>query len=161
MLIRRLRPEDAAATADALTAAYSAGPFPRSDAYFEALRDVMSRNADSEVYVAEEPGGRIVGSVTWCPPGASHRELAGPAEGEFRMLGVDPAASGHGVGRALAQFCLDRAVSLGLDAVVISSAEWMQVAHGMYERMGFVRTPGLDWKPRPDVSLRTYRYDLR
>jgi hypothetical protein len=30
------------------------------------------------------------------------------------------------------------------------------VAHGMYERMGFVRTPERDWAYSPTVHLRCY-----
>ncbi len=36
----------------------------------------------------------------------------------------------------------------------------MQVAKQMYERMGFVRAPELDFHPDPNVIVKAYRLDL-
>lgn len=44
--------------------------------------------------------------------------------------------------------------------MVISTEPEMVVAHRMYERMGFVRSPGRDWAPRPGIDLLTYRYEV-
>jgi hypothetical protein len=36
----------------------------------------------------------------------------------------------------------------------------MQVAMRMYERMGFVRAPALDFHPDPSIIVKAYRLDL-
>ena len=36
----------------------------------------------------------------------------------------------------------------------------MTVAHRLYERAGFVRTPSYDWTPIPGVDLRGYALTL-
>jgi hypothetical protein len=36
----------------------------------------------------------------------------------------------------------------------------MQVAMRMYERMGFVRAPDLDFHPDPSITVKAYRLDL-
>jgi ribosomal protein S18 acetylase RimI-like enzyme len=76
------------------------------------------------------------------------------------MLAVSPTARGRGVGEALARHVLDRAVELGFTAIVLSSSKEMRAAHRLYERLGFHRTPALDWSPEPDVPLITYRLAL-
>ena len=56
----------------------------------------------------------MLGSVTFVLPGTAYAEMAGPGEAEFRMLAVDPAAQGRGVGEALVRACLERATDAGL-----------------------------------------------
>jgi hypothetical protein len=36
----------------------------------------------------------------------------------------------------------------------------MQVAMRMYERMGFVRAPELDFHPDPSITVKAYRLEL-
>jgi GNAT superfamily N-acetyltransferase len=65
--------------------------------------------AAAEVWVAEL-AGRLVGTVTWCPPGSQYREIASrDDQAEFRMLAVDPTVRRQGVARALVDACLARA----------------------------------------------------
>jgi GNAT superfamily N-acetyltransferase len=92
-------------------------------AQYEAeLLDAAGRAAAAELLVAVEPGGRLLGTVTWCPPGSGLRELATrPDQGEFRMLAVTPAARRRGVARALVSHCLAEARRLGLAELVLSS----------------------------------------
>lgn len=56
--------------------------------------------------------------------------------------------------------CVERSVALGYPAVVLSSLPEQQSAHRIYERLGFRRTPGLDWSPHPGVELLAFRRDL-
>ncbi len=155
--IRSAGPGEWVVVADLAVAAYTVGGgMAGDDPYLEMLRDTASRAASSDVLVATV-AGRICGSVTWCPPGAAHREISADSEGEFRMLAVSPAARGHGIGTALVRHCLGLAARLGLDAVVASSDGWMTQAHRIYRRLGFERTPELDWQPRPDLTLLTFR----
>ena len=36
----------------------------------------------------------------------------------------------------------------------------MELARGMYERMGFVRVPEYDFHPRPEMTVMAYKFDL-
>lgn len=142
--------------------AYAADGFVSADdEYADHLRDAASRAANAELYVALDEHGAIAGTVTFCPEGSRYRELARPGEAEFRMLAVSPQARGRGVGEALVRTCLERATELGYDALVLSSMPTQTRAHSVYARIGFRRTPELDWSPVEGVDLLGYRIDLR
>jgi ribosomal protein S18 acetylase RimI-like enzyme len=78
----------------------------------------------------------------------------------MRMLAVDPACQGRGLGRALTQWCLDRARSEGRIRLVLHTGTFMPAAVRLYESMGFRREPGLDFTPVPGVDLIAYTFDL-
>ncbi|MGI8993804.1 MAG: GNAT family N-acetyltransferase [Nocardioidaceae bacterium] len=126
------------------------------DNYAGELLDAFSRADNAEVLVAEH-NGTVVGTVTFCPPGSSLRELSRPGQGEFRMLAVDPDARGLGAGRALVARCFDRCSELGLTEMVLCSMTEMTAAHALYASFGFVRDPSLDWQPVPGVTLLAFR----
>jgi ribosomal protein S18 acetylase RimI-like enzyme len=128
-------------------------------AYLNTLRDAADRAEQAELIVAELDG-ELVGSVTYCRPESPYAEIAAPDEAEFRMLAVMAAARGRGVGQALIQECIDRAVAAGYSMLRLSSQRNMRTAHRIYERMGFQRTPDLDWSPVPGVTLWAYALPL-
>jgi ribosomal protein S18 acetylase RimI-like enzyme len=155
--IRPARVADHPAIARLTVAAYQAdGQLEEGNPYASVLADVAGRAGAGELLVAEL-AERVVGAVLFVQPGSAYAELAGPGEAEFRMLAVDPAAQGQGVGEALARACLDRAAALGCRAVVISSRDGFPTAHRLYQRMGFVRTPERDWSPLPGINLLGFR----
>lgn len=134
--------------------------FSEDDPYLSRLRDVAGRAPDGEVLVAEHEG-RLLGGVTFAPPGSPLCDIAGPGEAEFRMLAVSPAARGRGAGEALVRACVSRARELeGVRHLVLSTTEKMLGAHRIYDRLGFVRTPERDWYPVPGLPLLTYRLEL-
>ena len=110
-------------------------------------------NEGTVTFTVKRPDGTVLGSVTFARPGSRWAELARPGEAEFRMLGVDPAHRGLGVGAALIEWCLDRARQAGCSSLVMCSMDEMTTAHRLYDRMGFVRRPDLDWVPEPGVLL--------
>ncbi|NPC96127.1 GNAT family N-acetyltransferase [Nocardioides sp. zg-DK7169] len=138
-------------------AGFLSGP---DDPYAARLRDTAARAARAEVWVAADPSGEVLGSVTICPDGSPWREIARPDEGEFRMLAVAPSAQGRGVGARLVDLVVERSRAEGRRAVVLSSLAQMRAAHRVYERFGFVAVPERDWRPSPDVFLRAYRLAL-
>ncbi|KNX39389.1 GNAT family N-acetyltransferase [Luteipulveratus halotolerans] len=129
------------------------------DDYATHLADAAGRARDGELWAAVEDR-TVLGSVAFGPPGSPLAEVAGPDEAEFRMLSVDAAARGRGVGSALVRQCIARARAHHLRAIVLSTQPTMRDAHRIYERLGFARTPERDWKPVPSVTLKTYRLDL-
>ena len=163
--IRPARPDELAAVGALTVRGYRADGLltrNRGTGHYEAqLRDAAGRAASAELLVAATPGGELLGTVTWCPPGSGLRELAGrPDQGEFRMLAVAPAARRHGVARAMVGHCLDEAHRLGLAELVLSSLPEMIAAHALYTALGFRRAPELDWTPVPRVRLWAFRRPL-
>ena len=128
--------------------------------YTATLRDVATRAAGAEVLVAADDG-TVLGTVTFVPDGGPLGEIATPEETEFRMLAVDPAAQGRGVGTALMRHVVDASRALGRERIVCSSQPSMRAAHRVYERLGFRRLPERDWSPVPGVELQAFALSLR
>jgi GNAT superfamily N-acetyltransferase len=150
--VRRIRPHEHAAAGDVCVAAYDPLLTGAEDDYREQLHDVTTRDAQAEVWVAALDD-RVVGVVTYCPPGSPWREIGRDDEGEFRMLAVAPAAQGSGAGTALARLCEERAREHGASGMALSSLATMSAAHQVYRRLGYTRDPGRDWSPVPGVDL--------
>lgn len=132
------------------------------DPYLVQLRDVPRRAAEAEVLVAADPLGRVLGGVTYAPPGNPWCDIATADEAEFRMLAVSREARGAGAGEALVRACVERARGTrGVTGIVLSTQPAMLGAHRIYGRLGFVRTPERDWNPLDDLKLLTYRLELR
>lgn len=155
--LRLAETRDVAAIGDLSVRAYAdGGLISEHDDYALKLRDAQSRLEGAELWVATI-AGTVRGTVTFCPPGSVYRELAGPGEGEFRMLAVDPLARRQGLARALAERCLDRCAELGLGELVLCSLPDNVAAHALYTSMGFSRDTELDWQPGPGVRLIGFR----
>ena len=157
LLIRRACDADLPAVGDLCVTAYaSAGHLDPADVYAETLRDARTRAESAEVLVAERDG-RLVGTVTICPPGTPFSEIGREGESEFRFLAVAPEAWRTGVGEALVDACEQRAVAAGARAHVICVIDRNDGAHRFYRRLGFSRLPERDWSPREGVDLLAYR----
>ena len=152
MELRRIRADEVGAAGDVCVAAYEPFLTGAEDDYRDRLHDVATRDAQAEVWVAVRDG-RLLGNVTYCPPGSPWREIARAEEGEFRMLAVDPDAQGAGAGTALARLCEERARTDGATGMALSSLATMTSAHRGYGRLGYERDPGRDWSPLPGVDL--------
>ena len=163
ILVRPAHPHELGRAGELTVEAYDAdGYLVEDDPYLDRLRDAAARAAEAEVYVAMLPEApdHPVGTVTYCVPPSPWTELAREDEGEIRMLGVAPTARRRGVGEALVSACIERSRELGHTAVVLSSLPVQVAAHRVYARLGFRRTPDLDWSPLPDVELIAFRLDL-
>jgi GNAT superfamily N-acetyltransferase len=125
------------------------------------LDNVEHRAAHAEVWVAEASGA-VIAAVTLTFAGQPYSEVAIDNELEFRMLAVDPAAQGGGVGRAIVRQVIEHAQSLPTTkAISITSATFMERAHVLYESLGFQRVPERDWYvPGEDVMLWVFRSEL-
>lgn len=164
LTVRAARPDEYQRAAEVSIAAYLAdGWLVGDDPYRERLADTPCRAHEAELLVAVDAGDagdRVVGTVTLCLPGTPWAEVSRPGEVEFRMLAVDPAARGRGVGAALVTAVVQRARELGANRVVLSSASGMAAAQQIYQRMGFVRLPDRDWSPEAGKPLLAYGLDL-
>jgi predicted N-acetyltransferase YhbS len=142
--IREIQPDEYEELGEVTVRAYAAVPDDDAD-YHPQLRDVARRAGRIPVLVAVDADGRVLGGVTYVSgPGAPYAESERGNEAGFRMLAVDPSASGQGIGRALAQTCIDRARAAGRSGVAILTRPSRPVAHGLYTSLGFVRDPSRD-----------------
>lgn len=130
-----------------------------SPEYLARLGDVEGRAERAQLLVARLDG-RVVGSVALVLEGDFGEVTTDPSEAAFRMLVVDPAVRGVGVGELLVTDCLARARGAGRTAMVLSTDPRMRSAHRLYERLGFRRLPERDWSPAPGVDLRVYLLEL-
>ncbi|HET7460348.1 MAG TPA: GNAT family N-acetyltransferase [Longimicrobium sp.] len=126
-----------------------------------AVRAALESGGAIDRIVAEH-AGRVVGSVMLFPPQVqAYGELAGAARApELRLLAVSPDARGLGVGRALVDECIRRAREMGATELGLHTSRSMQVAMGMYRRMGFVRAPEADFHPAGAERVEGYRLPL-
>ena len=62
----------------------------------------------------------------------------------LRMVGVDTAYGGNGIGRYLIQICIDYAKETGEKNVALHTSEFMEAARHIYENMGFHRIKDLE-----------------
>lgn len=161
--VRPARPGEFDAVAELTAGIYLAEGW--GDEHYEpVLRDTAGRAEQARVLVAVDRrptgGSRIVGAVTVATRGGRYAELAGPGDAVVRMLVTEPAARGRGTGTALMRACLDTAAEDGCTRVLLSTEPEMAAAHRLYDRLGFVRTPALDWCPRPGLRLLAYTLEL-
>ena len=114
------------------------------EGYLERIADVAERAERTTVLVAVEDD-RILGSLTLELEGRvrdssdeEHRPLA-DGEAHIRMLGVDPAARGRGVARALMEESEAIARAAGKTLMTLNTTKRMAAARAMYERLGYRR----------------------
>jgi GNAT superfamily N-acetyltransferase len=116
------------------------------------------------VLIVAELDGALLGSVLLYHAGAvrvrDNGERFTMREPEFRLLAVDPAARGQGVGAALVDECIRRAREAGSPTLTLHTTNYMPIAKAMYERMGFVRDPELDFHPDEAILVMGYRLEL-
>ena len=92
---------------------------------------------DPAAYYRETGGEAFLARVDGTTVGAVAVKRLGDSGFEFCKLVVSDAARGHGAGRALVEQCLTFAKAQGGPALYLQSFKALDVALGLYERMGF------------------------
>jgi ribosomal protein S18 acetylase RimI-like enzyme len=159
LTVEQARPDDFARIAQLTVDVYVGGGLA-TPAYAPELADVSGRAERAELLVVRDTAGLVVGSVGLVLTGDWGNVTTSDEEAAFRMLVVDPAAQGQGIGELLVTTCLDRARAAGKRRMVISTDPLMTTAHRLYERLGFTRLPERDWRPGPGVELLVYSREL-
>lgn len=154
--IRNARPDEFVEIGQLMVQVYSQlEGFPKPNeqpAYYKMLANIgaLTQKPGVELLVAVSQDGKIAGGVVYFSDmqyygsggTATHEKKASG----FRLLAVDPAARGQGIGKLLSKECISKARVLQQDHVVIHSTRAMQVAWKMYEKLGFERAEDLDFK---------------
>jgi ribosomal protein S18 acetylase RimI-like enzyme len=140
--VREARPAEYERVAALTIAAYRVLPVDHLwGGYADEIRAVAARAASALVLVAIDDGG-VRGAVTLVTdPTSPWLEWTEPGEVQFRLLAVDEAARGHGIGAALMRECLARADGR---PVLIHTTQWMESAQRLYLRFGFERRADRD-----------------
>ena len=148
--IRQARPDDFAALGKLLVSAYAALPgMPSPEdwpTYYAILANVAARAANPAftLFVAADDNGKLLGSIDYIDDmaqyGVSTVATITDAAG-IRLLAVDGACRGQGVGKALTNFCIEHARRAGKAKIILHTTRIMQATWAMYEGLGFVRFP--------------------
>jgi len=164
--IRDARPSDQDSIREVTLAAYHEYAAELPD-FWKAYRlNILTTLADTGLaqQIVAEQDGAVVGAVLLYPFGFA----GSPADGtvamtatpEVRLLAVAPEGRGRGLGEALMRECVQRARASGAAALTLHTTDLMRVAIRLYDRMGFVRSPELDFGLAPGLSVKGYRMHL-
>ena len=97
----------------------------------------MSDLASNGEIVLVEINERVVGGVAYVPGGKPKASFFDQSWPIIRMLVVDPASRGRGIGRLLTEECIRRARRDQAPLIALHTTSIMSVALPMYLRMGF------------------------
>lgn len=97
----------------------------------------MSELAKSAELIVAEHEDHVIGAVGYVGPGQTKAEWFDRAWPVIRLLVVDPAHRGLGVGRTLTEECVQRARRDRSPVIALHTSPIMTVALPMYRRMGF------------------------
>jgi GNAT superfamily N-acetyltransferase len=132
-----------------------------ADGYGAELEDVAGRADHALVLVAVDGGDGLVGGVTYVGgPGTPMSEFTDAEAAGIRMLAVDPARHGGGVGRRLVEACIARARADDRRRVILHTLPVMEAARHLYEDLGFARDESLDVPVESVGVLLAYRLEL-
>jgi ribosomal protein S18 acetylase RimI-like enzyme len=113
--------------------------------------------ATSTCFVCED-GDKIVG-MTFLVSKGNPTDIFEKDWSYIRMIGVDPAYSGNGIGRKLTQMCVDLAKITQEKIIALHTSEFMDNARHMYESIGFKQTKEIE--PRYGKKYWLYTLDLK
>ena len=177
-VIRPARPEEFAYLGEMTVQVYSRldgmPTLEEQPDYYNRLRDVQARasNPAIQVFAAvnaqheqrrEQPRQHdLYGCVDFITD-MQHYASGGtaptlPDSAGIRLLAVQPEFRKKGIGRALTEFCIQQARDLGRSQVILHTTRAMGAAWRMYETMGFVRFPPIDFQ---QGRLEVFGFSLR
>jgi len=156
--IRDFQPADAQRVNEISVAAFGLLSHRYSD--WSAMRDRIATTsrlaAEMPMYVALYDG-TVVGSVALTPPGGPRPDFFDADCAVIRMLVVDPAFHGKGIGSALLDHCIDTACRQNYGRIHLHTSTAMEVAVPLYLRRGFTYLR----EAPPVMGLQYSLYELR
>ena len=103
------------------------------------LSKTSALSASGEIIVAELQR-KFAGAVAYFGPDSQKAAFFDQRWPIIRMLVVDPAFRGKGIGQALSDACIARARRDGAPIIALHTSPIMSVALPMYLKMGFTKT---------------------
>lgn len=165
--IRDGNPDELAQLGSLLVKVYAALPgFPtpaEQPGYYEVLANIarFAEKPGARVLVALSERDELVGGVVYFGDmtqyGSAGIATSVKQASGIRLLGVDPAFRNTGAGKALTLACVELAREAAHSQVILHTTKAMQLAWGMYEKLGFVRSEDLDFS---QGELRVYGFRL-
>jgi GNAT superfamily N-acetyltransferase len=167
--IREIKPEDYEALGTIMVDVYSnldGFPTPSEQPkYYKMLRNVgsLSEKPNTKVLIALSDKGKLLGGVVYFSDMAQYGSRGTATEQQnasgIRLLAVRRDTRRGGVGKALTMACIDLARKSGNKQVILHTTKSMQIAWGMYERLGFYRSEDLDFN-QGELSVYGFRLNL-
>jgi ribosomal protein S18 acetylase RimI-like enzyme len=162
LLIRAVTPTEYERVGDLTVAAYAALPVDHLwDGYDDEIRAVAKRLETAEVFVAIVDEN-VVGAVTYVSdPESEWLEWSQPGEAQIRLLAVDDAVRGRGIGEALVGACIVRAREQER-TILLHTTQHMPAAQRLYARLGFARRPERDvhdFEEEHDMTFLAFTFD--
>lgn len=145
----RLGPGEAAACLDLALRAY--GPYfpllgaPHADALKKNLSDpgLWHGLLEEVTGIGQQQKGMLI-AMAFVLKSGQQRGIFPKEWASMRMVGVDPAYSGQGIGRRLLQTCLEHTRQTGEEILALHTGAFMKAACHLYESMGFRRFRRID-----------------
>ncbi len=156
MIIRDALPNEYDKIRELRLQAYQEHSSKIPEEHWNALKQqiVTDDRSVSEIdVIVAELNGELVGTVVLFPAkvlgyqGLVEDELEYP---ELRKLAVSNNVRGKGIAKALVNECIKRSKEKGYTAMGLHTADFMESAVKLYENIGFVRVPELDFIPLDD-----------
>ena len=107
-------------------------------AMLAGLSKTSALSASSEIIIAELED-QFAGAVAYFGPNSQKASFFDQRWPIIRMLVVDPAFRGKGIGRVLSNECIARAKRDGSPVIALHTSPIMSIALPMYLKMGFVK----------------------
>ena len=157
--VRAFQPEDAGEVNRIALAAWDEyrnlfSDWPRTRSFFAAS---ASRAAEMDLLIATA-ASRIVGLVGYVAPGRKREDFFPADWALMRLLSVDPAERGQGIGRRLSEECIARARRERASIIGLHTSPALTIALPMYLRLGFVHYR--DIPDRNGLPYATYALQL-
>ncbi len=133
--------------------------------YYEMLSNIgkLNEQENTIVLIAESTEKEILGGIVYYSSMAQYGSGGIATQQKnasgIRLLCVDTKSRGLGVGKALTQKCIKLAAADGNSEVILHTTQAMQVAWGMYTKLGFERSADLDFSQQ-GFPVFGFRYQL-
>ena len=139
-------------------------PSPQQQpSYYEMLGNIgkLNEQVNTQVLIAIDHDKSLLGGIVYFSDmsayGSGGKATLEKNASGIRLLGVSAKARGKGVGKALANQCLQLARNVGNKQVILHTTDAMQVAWKMYQNLGFERAIELDFMQQ---ELQVYGFRL-
>ena len=149
VLYRRVEVKDLAALQSLALAAYARLKSHITPANWEKMKGVITAEENFPYmirncfgFVGEEQE-RLLGMAFLVPSGNPTR-IYSKDTSYIRMVGVHPEAGGKGIAQFLTRLCMEKAKETGEKSISLHTAEVMDAARHIYEKLGFQKIRLLD-----------------